>query len=187
MNTKKLLEKASTGTITENEVKLVYNALVNHASDEYDLLLTLGRAGAKQYRDVVEGYLNSPHDPMLARVALQILCRYWGLAKEFKDTLAKFIKIVDWDEEEDVRMMAIGCVAEVFKQESSPELLGYVYDVFENPEEDEVIRGAAYETLALVAGKSVKELPQPQHFDLNKDVDPSVLKRTKKVILGVNC
>lgn len=183
MNSKELIEKASNGKIKQSEIKLVYEALVNHSGDEYDLLLILGRSEAKQYRDIVEQYLYSPHDPMLARLALQILCRYWGLASEYKDKLEKFIKKVEWDGEEDVRLMAIGCVADAFKKKPCPKLLSYVYYIYKNVEEDEITRGAAYETLALVSGLSPSELPQPHRFDLNKDIDPSVMKYAEEIIL----
>ena len=80
MNTKELVEKATNGTITKSEIKEAHEALVEKTGDEYDLLLVLGRSEAKQYKELVEKYLKANHDPMLARLSLQVLCRYWGLA-----------------------------------------------------------------------------------------------------------
>jgi hypothetical protein len=186
MNTKELIEKATKGTITKAETKKAYDALVEQAGDEYDLLLVLGRSEAKEYKDVVERYLQASHDPMLAKLSLQVLCRYWGLASEYEDELEKFISWVDWDEEEDVRLMAIGCVVDLYKKKENPKLLKYVYDVFKDDSEDEITRGAAYETLALVSGKSVNDLPQPIHFDIKSDVDKRVLAKVVELI-GINC
>ena len=42
----------------------------------------------------------------------------------------------------------------------SPKLLKYVYDVFRNDSEDEITREAAYETLALVSGVPIRDLPR---------------------------
>lgn len=182
MNIEELIKKASAGTITKAEVREVYRALVEKSGDQYDLLLILGRSEAKEYRNVVEGYLQSSHDPMVARLALQVLCRYWGLASEYEDELEEFIGWVDWDKEEDVRLMAIGCVADVYKKKESPKLLKHVYDVFKDETEDEITRGAAYETLAIVSGKSVNDLPEPMHFDIRSDVDPMVLTKVEEMI-----
>jgi hypothetical protein len=182
MNTKDLIKKASSGNITQQEIQDVYNALINHTGDKYELLLILGRAGTIQYRKTVEQYLSSPDDPMLARLALQILCQYWGLTREYKDTIEQYIRRVDWDEEEDVRLMAISCSGAILMDESNAELLSLVYDIFRSDKENEITRGAAYEALAIASGKSVYDIPQPIHFDLNKDVDQSVIEKIKNQI-----
>jgi len=186
MNTKELIEKATNGTITKAEIKKAYDALVAQTGDEYELLLVLGRSEAKEYKAVVERYLQATHDPMLVKLSLQVLCRYWGLASEYQDQLEKFIAWEDWDEEEDVRLMAIGCVAELYKKKGNPKLLKYVYDVFNDESEDEITREAAYETLALVSGVSVNDLPQPVHIDFASDVDADVLAKVEKLIEGKN-
>lgn len=186
MNTKELIEKATNGTITKSEIKKAYDALVAQTGDEYELLLVLGRSEAKEYKAVVERYLRATHDPMLVKLSLQVLCRYWGLTSEYQDQLEKFIAWEDWDEEEDVRLMAISCVAELYKEKGNPKLLKYVYDVFNDESEDEITREAAYETLALVSGVSVNDLPQPVHFDFASDVDADVLAKVEKLIEGKN-
>jgi len=182
MNTQELIKKASSGKISQNEIEKVHEALMQQEGDEYDLLLILGRAEAKQYKNDIEKYLNASYDPMLARLALQILCRYWGEAKNYKDVIKKFIESVDWDEDGDVRLMAIGCVTEVFKSEVSSELLRCVYNVFIDEKEGKVARGAAYEVLAIVSGKDLNDLSQPLHFDFENDVDPSVIEKIKNII-----
>lgn len=176
MNTDELLEKAVSCTITQTEIDKVYHALLNHEADEYDLLLILGRAEATKHKEIVEKYLISPDDPMLARLALQILCRYWGLSREYRSVIEQFIHKVEWDTEEDVRLMAISCSGDILKNKSNLSLLSYLYNIFNDDTEDKVIREAAYETLALVSGKSVQDLPSPMRFDFSNDVDPNVLE-----------
>ena len=73
---------------------------------------------------------------------------------------------------------------ELYKENESPKLLKNVYDVFRNDSEDDITREAAYETLALVSGVSIRDLPQPSSFDLATDVDSSVLTRAEKLIEG---
>jgi len=184
MNIKELIRKANAGSITPHEIKQVYEALINNEGDAYDLLLILGRAGATQHKNIVEKYLNTPDDSMLARLALQILCRYWGLAKEYEIFLEQFVRGVDWDDEEDVRLMAITCAADILKDEDKPVLLSIIFDVFNDEDEDDITRGAAYETLAIVSGVSVIDLPQPLHFDLKNDVDQNVINKIKTKIRG---
>ncbi|NRB68437.1 MAG: hypothetical protein HRU48_13895 [Vibrio sp.] len=166
MNTEELITKANEGSISSKEIKYVYDALKNGSGEAYDFLLILGRANATEYRNIVEQYLHHPEDPMLSRLALQILCRYWGKAKDYIEILCEFIEGVDWDDEEDVRDMALSCASEVFKEKNSTELLKYVYDIFNNPHEDSISRGAAYESLAVLFGIEASKLPQPLHFDL---------------------
>ena len=186
MNTKKLIEKATKGTITKAEIKKVYDALVGQTGDEYDLLFVLGKSEAIEYKEVVERYLKTTHDPMLVKLSLQVLCRYWGLADEYQYELEKFIAWEDWDKEEDVRLMAIGCVAQLYKEKGNLKLLKHVYDIFNDESEDEITREAAYETLALVSGVSVNDLPQPVNFDFSSDVDVDVLVKVEKLIEGQN-
>lgn len=182
MNTKELIEKATNGTITKQEIKQVYNSLVSKSNDEYDLLLILGRSEAKEYKSIVESYLQAIHDPMLVRLSLQILCRYWGLAHQYLDELEMFIDWAEWDEEEDVRLMALGCVVELYKHAEYPMLLKAVYNVFKDEHEDSITREAAYETLALVSGVSPNELPQPINFDFDVDVDNAVLAKVEMLM-----
>lgn len=182
MNTEELIIKANAGIISSKEIRYVYDALKNGSGEVYDFLLILGSANATEYRATVEQYLHYPADPMLSRLALQILCRYWGETKDYIEVLCKFIEGVDWDDEEDVRDMALSCACEVFKESSSPRLLKYVYDVFSNPHEDSISRGAAYEGLAVLFGKDVSELPQPLHFDLDKDVQEEVVENAREIL-----
>lgn len=180
MNTQELLNKTMSGVLTSAEIDEVHNALIKNRGDCYELLLILGRAEAKQFKSTVEEYLNRYDDPMLVRLALQILCRYWGFAYEYKDLIANYLKLNEWDQDGDVRLMAIGCVTEVFKKGEDQLLLHEVFNIFRNIENDGLTRGTAYKTLAIISGMDIKDLPTPKNFRLERDVNPTIIEKVEK-------
>ena len=182
MNLKNIVQKASNGSLTKAELKEVHSALKSGKYDDYSLLLVIGRSGAREYIRDVECYLNNLADPFLTRLALQILCEYWGMATRYEKEIEEFIKKIDWDEDDAVRLMAIACVVPLYKEKENIDLLRLVYDVFKDNSEREIVRCAAYETLALISGKSVYELPQPAHFNHANDVEPWVIENINKMI-----
>ena len=170
-----LLSRALTGQLSDREVTEVAECLMSGTEDPYDCLLILGRASAIQYRDLVESQLQVYDDPMLVRLAVQILCRYWGFGRDYRDTVVRLAHGEIWDEEEDARLMAISCCSEILPDETHPELWSYLIDVALNEKEREVVRQAAYSALALGIGASVVELPTPVRFRINEDMDQKVL------------
>jgi hypothetical protein len=180
MNTNELIRKASNGTITPQEVANVANALESGTGDEYRCLLILGRANAVRYRQLVERYLDRRDDPMLARLSLQVLCRYWGLASDYSEVLQKFIQKVDWDSEDDVRIMAISCCESIVAQKEHVDLLRLLYTIVCDPQEDSIAREAAYSALAISTGKAPSELPSPARFDIDTDIQEEVMKEIER-------
>ena len=53
--------------------------------DRYTGLFILGLTGARQYRSLLEGFLEEPDDPMLARISILGLARYWNEADRYVD------------------------------------------------------------------------------------------------------
>jgi hypothetical protein len=183
MNMQELISKATHGQLTQHELAAVVTSLDDDTEDTYTALLVIGRAGATQYRPVVERYLHSPNDPMLARLAVQILCSYWGLAVEYRDALERFVRKVTWDDEEDVRLMAISCMGYYLAQHQDRHWLTLLLTIFRNADEDQIIREAAYCSLAIAIGKSPLELPPAsRHFDLEHDIDPTVLTVVEGIV-----
>ncbi len=172
-----LIGKANQGLLSARELQQVVEVLVSGGNeDPYTAMLVIGRAGAIQHRSLVEKYLKCREDPMLARLALQILCRYWGLAAEYIGEIEQFVRKVDWDEDEDVRVMAIDCAGPFLAENKLPRLLSLLLQIYRDDREDQITREAAYCSLALAAGKRVIELPlASRHFDLERDVDRSVI------------
>lgn len=178
MNTKELVKKATEGKLSPRELAEVVTCLETETCDPYEALLVIGRSGALEYRTVVEKYLRARHAPMLARLALMILCRYWGLSAEYTAELRAFIQKLEWDEEEDVRLLAIAIVGSLLAQHRDDNFLRLLIDIFHDRSgsDSQMIREEAYCALALAYGKSPRDLPQAsRHFDLEHDVDSDVV------------
>lgn len=176
MSESTLVAKATQGRLSARELQQVAQGLTSGNADPYEALLVIGRANAKQHRSLVDRYLQYREDPMLARLALQVLCRYWGLAAEYQEALEQFVRKVDWDEDDDVRLMAIDCAGPFLAENKAPRLLSLLLQVFHDDSERQIVREAAYCSLALAAGKRLEELPAAsRHFDLERDVDRSVI------------
>lgn len=171
MNGNELIAKATAGKLSSRELEQVVKSLQAKNRDPYGALLIIGRAGAKQHRSLVERYLQASYDPMLARLAVLILCRYWGLTADYLTVLEQFIRKVEWDEEDDVRLMAISCIGTFLARKKERSLLALLLQIFRDSNEPTDIREEAYGALALATGKS----PATRRVNLNRDIDPSVI------------
>ena len=120
---------------------------------------------------------------MLARLALQVLCRYWGLADDYASDIRRFVAGLEWDEDYDVRIMAISCTDSLLASPQHRDLLGEVYSIATDSTEDDVARQAAYTALAISIGVSPSELPSPAKFDMAKDIEPRILEEVKKRLI----
>lgn len=183
MSESTLVAKATQGQLSVRELQQIAQDLASGHADPYEALLVIGRANAKQHRDLVEKYLEYREDPMLARLALQVLCRYWGLTAEYEEAVEQFVRKVDWDEDDDVRLMAIDCAGSLLADNKAPRLLSLLLKVFRDNSERQIVREAAYCSLAIAAGKRIEELPTAsRHFDLENDVDLSVIAFTETTL-----
>lgn len=183
MSESDLVARASQGSLSERELKQVVQGLTSGNADPYEALLVIGRANAKEYRRLVERYLDCHEDPMLARLALQVLCRYWGLTADYQAALEQFVRKVDWDEDDDVRLMAIDCAGPFLAENKSPRILSLLLKIFRDESERQIVREAAYCSMALAAGKRLEDLPAAsRHFDVKRDVDPLVLAATETAL-----
>jgi hypothetical protein len=172
-----LLERAKSGVITAQEVSLVAAELRDSTSeaDPYTLLHIVGHSGDTSYRPLVEEFLGHERDPMLARLALQILCDYWGDTTRYAEEVLLFLRGVSWDDEEDVRRAAITTAGEHLRAHLHPAMLRELLRLFEDEREAQIIRESAYCALARAAGRDWGELPSAgRHFDLFTGIDSSV-------------
>jgi hypothetical protein len=104
-----LLDHAKWGKLSDAEIAAVADELLktDPAADPFTLLNILGNAFAMQCQPLVQQYLGCEEDPMLARLALEILCGYWGQSDQYREEVLRFMRGVAWDLEEDVRQIAI--------------------------------------------------------------------------------
>jgi len=183
MNADDYLTKATKSKLTPNEVKDLVHAIRNETDDVYTLLLALGRAWAIQYKDLVEKYLICPENTMLSRLAIQILCKYWDLGQNYIGHIQAAAKGFTWDDEDDVRLMAISCLGYIYTQNKSVELLRQLYEIWKNEAEDKMARESSYLAMGEALGYKYDQLPPAsRHFDVKKDIDLEVIKKVESLL-----
>src|ERR1051325_8670568 len=178
MNMKQLIANATNGTLSSAELAHVVECVKSNTCYQYDGLLVIGRAGARQYRTLDESFLYAS-DLMLARLALLILCRYWRLSSEYRTVLAMFIREATSNDEGDVGMLAMAIAGTLLATEKDDALLSLLIEKFRDQSEPEpqMLREVAYCALGEAAGKLPQELPPAsRHFDLEHGLDPDVLE-----------
>jgi hypothetical protein len=185
INADELLKASWTRKLTAVEIVEVADALKNGSSgqDPYSLLLLLGRAGARQHAPLVERWLGMTSDPMLVRIALQVLCSMWGMTDTYLPWVKRLVRGESWDSDEDARLMAMSVAGTYLKTVKDPELLSMLLDVVETSTERELSRQSAYLALALAMGADDKDLPRlsklPPLVDL---IDNGVLERARAIV-----
>ena len=163
----RLLERAKSGEFEQDRL-----------SEEE---LALGHAFAFQYRELVERFLDCEDDPMLARLALQILCGYWGNTAQYLEEVLRFMRGVPWDQEEDVRQIAVSEAGEYLRSNTEPRFLRELISIFESEDEERSMHEGAYFALARAVGRDWKDLPSAaSHFDLVTQIDPAVIQVAKE-------
>jgi hypothetical protein len=145
--------------------------------DPYTLIHILGRSGACRYRALVEQFLEFSTDPMVARIALQVLCSHWNLVADYEEAILRFARGVEWDIDEEVRQAAISAAGELLRNAPAEELKHLLAAIFMNHQESQPSRQAAYFALARAHGRSWADLPPADRtLDLDLQTDPEVIR-----------
>lgn len=177
MNTSALLKKAKEGAITATEIENVADELRNGSSraDPYTLLNILGHASALRHEVLIAKYLDSPDDPMLARIALMTLCTWFGRFQSYKEIVNKFASGIEWDRDGEVRRAAISILGESARSTPGAESVRLLIDLFDRSD-DWSIQQAAYFALARASGQEWAELPSAaRQMRIPEDCDPEVM------------
>lgn len=183
-----LLRRAMRHQVQPGELSWVIQELLDpgssgHPGDAYTLLHILGHAGNPSHRGIVERFLGHRDDPMVARLALEILCSYWNLTDEYLPQLMTFLRGVDWDHAGEVRQMAISVAGEYLRSRHHPEMLNTLLEIFESADEDVTSREDAYFALARAVGRDWEQLPPATRaLDLTKGVDPQVIQEARRLL-----
>jgi hypothetical protein len=137
MDYRDMLIRAKLGSLSAQEVAEVAQKLRSHNldADPYTMLHIVGLAGGPSYRDLIEQYLSYPADPMLSRLALQIVCDFWGEKAQYRDAIAFHLSPVDWDRDDDVRIMALSCAGEYLREHAEPYFLKALIQTYANETE----------------------------------------------------
>ena len=174
-----LLRKAFEGDIEDHEVALVARRLDAARPDEdrYGLLHILGHAGDRCYRPLVERFLECSDDPMLAHLALQTLCLFWGETERYMGHVLRFLRGVEWDREELVRQLAASMAGEYLRASHDEVLLRELVRIWDDQSEDPLTRENAYFGLCRAMGREWEEMPSAAKFmDIPNDADPRVIE-----------
>jgi hypothetical protein len=158
---KELLEKAKDGLLSKHELDQVVAALKDPGTtaDPYTLLHIIGRAMDASNEDLVASYLDYPQDPMLSRLALQILCNYWGLTSKYIDYVRRFLSGVDWDVDGDVRQVAASIAGEVLRTTWDDDLFRSLLDIATDENDLPEMRVTAIRALARALGCGWDDMP----------------------------
>jgi len=177
MTDEDLLERAKTGKLSEREVRGVAQALDDRVPgrDPYTLIHILGLAGAKQHEKLVARYLDEHEDPMLVRIALLTLARYWGLRTYYNRTL-ELATGSAWDAGGEARDIAISVLGDYLRDEADAAGVDLLLQILRDEAEDPLTRTAAYFALARASGLDSRDLPSAARpLDFSSDVRDDVL------------
>lgn len=173
-----LLDSAKAGTLAEPEVQAVADELRSdpRGPRAYTLLHIVGRSLATEHRPLVEAFLDAEWDPMLGRLALQILCSFWNETPRYRDRVVAALQGFTWDEDDDVKQMALSIAGKHLASHRDPALLGELLRIFADANEEQTARESAYLALGIACGRRWQDLPvASRHFDLEHGIDESVL------------
>jgi hypothetical protein len=92
---------------------------------------------------------------------------------------------VPWDQEEEVRQMAISVAGEDLRDQTHPELLRELLRLFGDEHQRQLRREDAYLALGRAMGRAWRELPSAARpFDLHDDIDPAVIAAARQRLLA---
>lgn len=143
----------------------------------------IGKSNSIEHRSLVESFLESSDYPMLARLALEILCDWWGLREQHQTQLLRFVKGVDWDLDDGgfVRLVAISQSGDYLRHRSDPHLDRALLDLYDDEYASDVfLKGVAYAALARATGKAWNEIPRAHHGDWRPHIDQSVVQEAPR-------
>lgn len=189
MNLDQLLEKAKWSCLTSQELSEVAQRIEksddSNTHELYTLLHIIGKdPHGIHYRSLIEKYLIFPKDPMIARLALMILCNYWDLTEAYLEILIIYLKGVDWDSFEDVRLIAISSAGEYVQKTKNKELVRLILQIYENQQEEILTRCVAYGALLRCIGLEWIEIPSPAYLTSHLDEyeSPIVLENIRNIL-----
>lgn len=152
-----LVARAKKGEVRGRELQGIAHILSNGTggSDTYRLLYVIVRSGARKYEGLVSDYLYYREDPMVARLALQALCVFWGLGHKYLNVMEDFLRGVDWDYLGDVQGVAITAAGEYLRDHNSYPLLAELFRLAQDGD-DSVRQRIAIEALARAVGETME-------------------------------
>jgi hypothetical protein len=173
-----LLSRAKDKTLTRDEYDQVFEALLRAetVNEKYTLLHVLGHSGDERYRATIEGFL-ACEDASLARLALQILCDFWGDVPRYIHAVDKFIDGSPFDVDGELRQAAVSIAGEYLRHNEDPAIARKIASLYDDAREDVVVRGGAYTAMLRAIGWDWGQIPSPAKLlHLEENVDHSAVK-----------
>lgn len=155
-----LMRRVKINSLTRSEIDQVADRLVNDQGDDdaYSLLYIVGRSGGLWHEKLVASYLENPDDPMLTRLALQILCSFWKLSEKYVEYIDRFLTGVPWDADDEIRLMAISVSGGFLRDHNHLGIRTKLLSLLRDEHESGLVRESALEALARSLGRDWKEI-----------------------------
>jgi hypothetical protein len=177
-----ICRRASEGSSTYEDAKAAARMLPTLAgSDAYDALFVVGRAGDARLLQEVEPYFDQDEDPMLSRLALQIIASEWGVAENYVDVLERFASGVQTDLAAGglAQSAAISALGELTGANHRVSSLKVLLDLYEDDQQSDAARREAYEALMRAFGRSWSEVPGTASESWRDNPDQGLLERVR--------
>ncbi|MEU4556716.1 hypothetical protein [Micromonospora violae] len=167
-NVADLLDRAKHGAVSRTELEWTAEALADPGSavDKYTLIHILGLAGSPaDYEELVAEFLHNEEDPMLSRMALLSMSS-WRRLDKYLPELLEFCRGVEWDDDEDVRAIALTLAGNYLASRVNCDLLEILIDTAKHEVGSGSARRLALDALAVATGSSRSSIPR-----LTDDID----------------
>lgn len=180
-----LLDRARSGLLSRGEVDAMARVVAAGTSrDRYTAIHVLGLMRATEHEELVATFLDCSNDPMLSRIALQVLTAHWGLSQKYRDRIRQFCRGVPWDTDGDVRLAALTAAGELARETGDREIVALLLGILDGESEPDVVRQSAYFALARAAGRDWSELPlASRKLKLDSELDAEVLGWANRSLL----
>src|SRR5437868_5777180 len=73
-------------------VQIIQDSRPGNPNNLSAAIFLLGKVATQEYRELIEKFLYYPKMPWISAEALKVLCRDWGLTKEYLREVKLFIK-----------------------------------------------------------------------------------------------
>lgn len=172
-NIEELCQEAKWGQLTSEEVAYVVKRMNACKLDDEEelirLIYILGHAYLEGHKSWVEKFIYYPKSTLVSQQALKALCNCWHLTADYLDVIKMYIRGVDWDESDEVRVTAIRIAGEFLRKKFDKELLQLLLLVLEklgetemlnekDEDERDFLKSCAYEAIARAMGKNHNEI-----------------------------
>ncbi|WP_295212162.1 hypothetical protein [uncultured Chryseobacterium sp.] len=165
MNTQEIKQQ-----LKENDPDKLYRVLIN-CGKRY----ALSPKEKEELKSVIYDLCSHP-DTEIRRIAIYVLCFYWGM-EEYRDKAWKMYS--NEKELSAVRTTALSSWANTYRNKNLKKAMNILYSILKNKNNDEYIRVTAYSSILVISSLQPKDWPNTDidwdHFD--KEVDWKLVEK----------